>query len=92
MPKILYYFAKDTSLTMHGLMEMVSACLSAVTQKEAIKRFMNKDKPDKYIYWLPQSSTFRYLIHRDPVANSRGGISCVRQTTTRVLPFEAPME
>ncbi|KAK3018191.1 hypothetical protein RJ639_002884, partial [Escallonia herrerae] len=63
LPKILDDHAKDMSLTMPGLLEMVNMCLSDVQQK-AMRRCV-KGRADKYIRWLPQSSTFRYVIHRD---------------------------
>ncbi|XP_041022050.1 uncharacterized protein LOC121263302 [Juglans microcarpa x Juglans regia] len=61
LPKVLYYFAKDMSLSMHELLEVVYENLPEVRQK-AIKKCM-KGKVDKYIHWLPHSSTFRYVIH-----------------------------
>ncbi|XP_059635344.1 uncharacterized protein LOC132277508 [Cornus florida] len=62
LPKIIYYFAKDMSLSVPALLEVVNGCLSEV-QQAAVKRFV-KGRPNKYIHWLPQSSTFRYVIHR----------------------------
>ncbi|PQQ19183.1 hypothetical protein Pyn_23719 [Prunus yedoensis var. nudiflora] len=59
LPKILYYFAKDMSLGMLGLLEEINDCLSDI-QKKAIRSCM-AGKLDKYIQWLPQSSTFRLL-------------------------------
>lgn len=63
LPKILYYFAKDMSLGMLGLLEEINDCLSDI-QKKAIRSCM-AGKLDKYIQWLPQSSTFRYVIHEE---------------------------
>uniref|UniRef100_A0A5B6ZJR4 DUF547 domain-containing protein n=1 Tax=Davidia involucrata TaxID=16924 RepID=A0A5B6ZJR4_DAVIN len=63
LPKILGYFAKDMSLSVPELLEVVNGCLSDVQQK-AIRRCV-KGRPDKYIHWMPQSSTFRYVIHRE---------------------------
>lgn len=63
LPKILYYFAKDMSLGMLGLLEEINDCLSDI-QKNAIRSCM-AGKLDKYIQWLPQSSTFRYVIHEE---------------------------
>lgn len=68
LPKILDYFAKDMSLTMAGLLEIVNACVSEVQQK-AIIRCM-KGRPERYINWLTQSSAFRYVINRE-VAEGR---------------------
>ncbi|KAG6704429.1 hypothetical protein I3842_07G133400 [Carya illinoinensis] len=61
LPKILHYFAKDMSLSIQVLLETVSENLSEV-QHKAIKKCM-KGRLDKCIHWLPQSSTFRYVIH-----------------------------
>ncbi|KAJ9553778.1 hypothetical protein OSB04_017823 [Centaurea solstitialis] len=63
LPRILYYFAKDMALTITGLLEIVIACLSERQQK-AVKTNM-KGKPEKYVYWLSQSSIFRYVIHQE---------------------------
>lgn len=73
LPKILDYFAKDMSLTMAGLLEIVNACVSEVQQK-AIIRCMN-GRPERYINWLTQSSAFRYVINREVVAAAEGRLS-----------------
>ncbi|XP_058220461.1 uncharacterized protein LOC131330761 isoform X6 [Rhododendron vialii] len=65
LPKILDYFAKDMSLDVPGLLKVVNDCLSEVQQKAIIKCI--KGRVDKYVLWLPQRSTFRYLIHRELV-------------------------
>ncbi|CAK9183435.1 unnamed protein product [Ilex paraguariensis] len=71
LPKILCYYAKDMSLSMPELLEIVDGCLSEVQQK-AIRRCM-KGRPEKYIYWLPQSSGFRYVIQSE-VAKGRSAV------------------
>uniref|UniRef100_A0A2N9F3F2 DUF547 domain-containing protein n=1 Tax=Fagus sylvatica TaxID=28930 RepID=A0A2N9F3F2_FAGSY len=63
LPKILDYYAKDISLSMHGLLEVIHENLSELQQK-AIKKCM-KGRVDKCIHWLPQSLTFRYVIHSE---------------------------
>ncbi|KAM5574062.1 hypothetical protein ABKV19_013532 [Rosa sericea] len=63
LPKILEYFAKDMSLSIHGLLEEIEECLSE-TQKKAIGSCM-KGRLDKSVHWQPQSSTFRYVIHEE---------------------------
>lgn len=68
LPKILSFFAKDTSLSMHKLLEVVTGCVSEAQHKE-MERCM-KGRPHKCIHWLPQSSTFRYVIHGE-LANAR---------------------
>lgn len=64
LPKMLYYFAKDMSLDVAGLLKEVNGCLTDEAQQKAIIKCL-KGRPDKYIHWLPQSSTFRYIIHRE---------------------------
>ncbi|CAI9762965.1 unnamed protein product [Fraxinus pennsylvanica] len=63
LPKILSYYAKGMSLGMTALLEMISECLSGVQQKAI--RMCAKNRPEKYVYWLEQSSAFRYLIHKE---------------------------
>lgn len=69
LPKMLEDFAKDMSLNMTGLLDIVSACLSEAEQK-AIARCM-KGKPEKYISWLGQNSKFGYVINREVVVERR---------------------
>lgn len=63
LPKILDYFAKDMSLSIHGLLEQIEDCLSDI-QKPAIGS-CKQGRIDKSIHWQPQSSTFRYVIHEE---------------------------
>lgn len=63
LPKILHYYAKDMSLGMAALLKVVSECLPGIQQK-AINRF-SKGRPEKCIHWLEESSSFRYLIHKE---------------------------
>lgn len=63
LPKILDYFAKDMSLTMQALLEIVYACLSEFQQKSILRCISGR--PDKFISWLPQSSSFRYVIDKE---------------------------
>lgn len=63
LPKILDYFAKDMSLTMQPLLEIVFACLSELQQKSMLRCI--RGRPDKFISWLPQSSTFQYVIDKE---------------------------
>lgn len=62
LPRILYYFAKDMSLPMPGLLETVNECLSEA-QRKALKSGMKRGRFEKYINWLPENSTFRYVFH-----------------------------
>ncbi|KAI3465508.1 hypothetical protein Pfo_022171 [Paulownia fortunei] len=70
LPKILCYYAKDMSLGMAALLEVVSGGLSGIQQKAIRTRV--KGRPEKYVYWLEQSSSFRYLIHKE-IAETRWG-------------------
>lgn len=63
LPKILCYYAKDMSLGMAALLEVVSGCLSGIQQKSI--RTCVRGRPEKYVYWLEQSSSFRYLIQKE---------------------------
>ncbi|GFQ00283.1 hypothetical protein PHJA_002172300 [Phtheirospermum japonicum] len=58
------------SIGMTELLEVVSGCLTGIQQK-AIKTCV-KGRPEKYVYWLEQSSSFRYLIHKE-IAETRWG-------------------
>lgn len=66
LPKIIYYFAKDMSLSMDGLLETVMGSLPE-TQRKLVRSCMKSSTPDKFIYWLPQSWTFRYLIQKQVI-------------------------
>ncbi|XP_057794782.1 uncharacterized protein LOC131011052 [Salvia miltiorrhiza] len=63
LPKILCYYGKDMSLPMPALLEVVSGCLPGIQQKSM--RACVKGRPEKYVYWLEQTSSFRYLIHKE---------------------------
>lgn len=63
LPKILHHYAKDMSLSMGSLLKVVSECLPEIQQK-SIDRFP-KSRPEKCVYWLEESSSFRYLIHKE---------------------------
>ncbi|XP_042057198.1 uncharacterized protein LOC121801833 isoform X1 [Salvia splendens] len=63
LPKILCYYAKDMSMTTAALVEVVSECLPGIQQKSV--RACVKGRPEKYMNWLEQSSSFRFLIHKE---------------------------
>ncbi|KAF5747270.1 putative electron transporter [Tripterygium wilfordii] len=63
LPRILYYFAKDMSLDMPRLLEIITGCLSNI-QREAITKRI-KGRLEKHANWLPHDSSFRYIIHGD---------------------------
>ncbi|XP_021900640.1 uncharacterized protein LOC110816662 isoform X2 [Carica papaya] len=63
LPKIIYYFSKEMSLDMAGVLEMISECLPDA-QKKAFRKCI-KGRHDKCIHWLQQNSNFRYVIHEN---------------------------
>ncbi|XP_042057585.1 uncharacterized protein LOC121802086 isoform X1 [Salvia splendens] len=63
LPKILHYYAKDMSLGMSALLKVVGDCLPEYQQK-VVDRFA-KSRPEKCVCWLEESSSFRYLIHKE---------------------------
>ncbi|KAL3619849.1 hypothetical protein CASFOL_034761 [Castilleja foliolosa] len=68
LPKILQYYAKDMSLGIGALLEVVAECLTW-TQRDAIG-IISEGRPEKCVYWLEQSSSFRYLIHKEVAETS----------------------
>lgn len=64
MPKIVSYFARDMSLSLSQVLDIVCNCLPEL-QRTAIAARMKKNRPDKHICWVPMSSSFRYLIHKE---------------------------
>lgn len=64
LPKIVSYYARDMSLNMNKLMEVVWNCLPELLQQKAVTDRM-QNKPDKHISWVQQSSSFRFLIHKE---------------------------
>ncbi|XP_042009749.1 uncharacterized protein LOC121758408 isoform X1 [Salvia splendens] len=63
LPKIVQYYAKDMSLSTAALLKVVGDCLPEYQQK-SIDRFL-KGRPEKCLCWLEESSSFRYLIHKE---------------------------
>ncbi|XP_065880283.1 uncharacterized protein [Euphorbia lathyris] len=61
LPKLLSYFAKDVAMDVSGLLEAISGCLTE-EQQRCMRKCMRR-KVDKFVHWLPQSSSFRYVIH-----------------------------
>lgn len=51
------------SLDVSGVLDLITDIVSEV-QQNAIRKCV-KGRYGKSIDWLPQSSTFRYLIHRE---------------------------
>ncbi|CAL9217690.1 unnamed protein product [Arabidopsis halleri] len=70
LPKIIYNYAKDTSLNMVELFNTISECLTE-TQRTTLTRVVQK-KQDRYIRWIIHDSNFRYIIHPELVRESFG--------------------
>ncbi|KZV14817.1 hypothetical protein F511_38272 [Dorcoceras hygrometricum] len=69
LPKILCYYGKDMSIDIAALLEAVGECLVGI-QWKAVKTCV-KGRPEKHVYWLEQTSSFRYLIHKEMAAQSK---------------------
>ena len=63
LPKILHYYAKDATLELPGLIEMVCKSMPEAQQKEINKCL--RRRIDKCVEWLPYKSSFRYTVHRN---------------------------
>ncbi|CAA7024393.1 unnamed protein product [Microthlaspi erraticum] len=70
LPKIVYNYAKDTSLDMAELLNTISECLTD-TQRTKMRRVVKK-RQDRCIYWMKHDSSFRYIIHWEIVRESVG--------------------
>ncbi|KAL1194028.1 hypothetical protein V5N11_005523 [Cardamine amara subsp. amara] len=65
LPKIIYNYAKDTSLDMAELFDTISKCLKE-TQKTTMRSVVKKRK-DLCIRWINHDSNFRYIIYSELV-------------------------
>ncbi|KAL6858952.1 hypothetical protein ACP4OV_017954 [Aristida adscensionis] len=63
LPKVLHYYAKDASLELPDLIELVCESMPELQRKE-IRQYL-KRRIDKCVEWLPYKSTFRYTVHRN---------------------------
>ncbi|KAI4321706.1 hypothetical protein MLD38_035055 [Melastoma candidum] len=63
LPRMLYFFAKDTSIGVPGLLEVVGECLSQ-NQRKIVERF-SKGRAERHVQWMPHNAMFRYVIHGD---------------------------
>ncbi|KAI4974976.1 uncharacterized protein LOC123411123 isoform X1 [Hordeum vulgare subsp. vulgare] len=63
LPKILHYYAKEATLELPGLIEMVCKSMPEAQQKEINKCL--RRRIDKCVEWLPYKSSFRYTVHRN---------------------------
>ncbi|XP_019098303.1 PREDICTED: uncharacterized protein LOC104773834 isoform X2 [Camelina sativa] len=68
LPKIVYNYAKDTSLDMAELYNTISECLTE-KQRTTMRRIVKK-KQDRSIRWISHDSNFRYIIHSELVRGS----------------------
>ncbi|XP_058073313.1 uncharacterized protein LOC131222306 [Magnolia sinica] len=65
LPRVLYYFAKDASLDLCDLLEMVRDCLPEA-QKKDIRRCL-RGRVGKCVEWAPHNLAFRYIMHGELV-------------------------
>lgn len=63
LPKVLHYYARDATLELPGLIEMVCKSMPEAQQKE-INTCLRR-RIDKCVEWLPYKSSFRYTVHRN---------------------------
>ncbi|WCJ44792.1 hypothetical protein M5689_025444 [Euphorbia peplus] len=61
LPKLLSHFAKDMAMDTSGLLEAISGCLTEAQQ--ICMRKCTRRKVEKFVHWIPESSSFRYVIH-----------------------------
>uniref|UniRef100_A0A1D1XVP1 Golgin subfamily A member 2 n=1 Tax=Anthurium amnicola TaxID=1678845 RepID=A0A1D1XVP1_9ARAE len=66
LPKIIETFAKDSNLSLAGLLDMIQHYLPQTIQM-AMRR-CQQGKSQKVVEWVPHNFTFRYLLSRE-VAN-----------------------
>ncbi|KAJ4753048.1 hypothetical protein LUZ62_087453 [Rhynchospora pubera] len=63
LPKVLHCYAKDASLELREIIEMVCKCLHEPKRK-ALESCLIK-KPEKCVEWLPFHTNFKYVMHGD---------------------------
>ncbi|XP_077209918.1 uncharacterized protein LOC143845451 isoform X3 [Tasmannia lanceolata] len=63
LPKLLCYFAKDASLDLSGILDMIHDCLPGA-QQTVNQRYL-KGRLEKYVQWSSHNWSFRYIIHRE---------------------------
>ncbi|EOA37853.1 hypothetical protein CARUB_v10011448mg [Capsella rubella] len=68
LPKIVYNYAKDTSLNMAELFNTISKCLTE-TQRAKMRRVVTK-KQDRSIRWINHDSNFHFIIHSELIRGS----------------------
>ncbi|KAJ3696539.1 hypothetical protein LUZ61_000244 [Rhynchospora tenuis] len=66
LPKVLHCYAKDASLELREIIEMVCKCMHEPKRK-ALESCLTK-KPEKCVEWLPFHTNFRYVVHGDLAA------------------------
>ncbi|CAO2162773.1 unnamed protein product [Urochloa humidicola] len=62
LPKVLHFYAKDATLELPDLIDMVCESMPELQQKE-IRQYLRR-RIDKCVEWLPYKSSFRYTVHR----------------------------
>jgi hypothetical protein len=64
LPKVLHCYAKDASMNLREIIEMVCECLHEPKRK-ALESCMLTKKAEKCVEWLPFITSFRYMVHGD---------------------------
>lgn len=62
LPKVLHFYAKDASLELPDLIDIVCESMPELQRKE-IRQYLGR-RIDKCVEWLPYKSSFRYIVHR----------------------------
>ncbi|KAJ3677684.1 hypothetical protein LUZ60_003408 [Juncus effusus] len=65
LPRMLYYYGRDSSLELCDIIEIVCKCMPESQQRKDMERICLRKRVEKYIEWLPYKSSFTYLVHRD---------------------------
>ncbi|XP_008676583.1 uncharacterized isoform X1 [Zea mays] len=61
LPKVLHFYAKDASLELPDLVDIVCESMPELQRKE-IRQYLRR-RIDKCVQWLPYKSSFRYTVH-----------------------------
>jgi len=62
LPKVLHFYAKDASLELPDLIDIVRESMPELQHKE-IRQYLRR-RIDRCVEWLPYKSSFRYTVHR----------------------------
>ncbi|KAL5980135.1 hypothetical protein ACLOJK_036602 [Asimina triloba] len=64
LPKVLYYYAKDASLDVWGILEIANDSLQEEAEKKCVERCL-RERVSKSFKWAPYNAAFRYIMHRE---------------------------